>query len=130
MAERGAGIISSGSIHNNMGMADGGRQSAHHQHPGGGPLKKKKWEEQCEVCVPPDALTGDTGAEASDAEYYSAVIWTTVLGTLVNVFLTVIKLIAGIMYGSSARPPPTVYSTPPPPRVKPPPPPPPSPVCL
>jgi len=62
---------------------------------------KKKWEEQCEVCVPPDALTGDTGAEASDAEYYSAVIWTTILGTFVNVFLTVIKLLAGIAYGSS-----------------------------
>ena len=23
----------------------------------------KKWEESCEICVPPDALTSDTGAE-------------------------------------------------------------------
>ena len=23
---------------------------------------RKKWEESCEICVPPDALTGDTGA--------------------------------------------------------------------
>ena len=63
--------------------------------------KKKKWEEQCEICVPPEALTSDAGAEASDAEYYSAVIWTTVLGTLVNVLLTVIKFVAGLLYGSS-----------------------------
>lgn len=63
--------------------------------------KKQAWEEQCEICVPPEALTSDAGAEASDAEYYSAVIWTTVLGTFVNVFLTVLKLVAGIVYDSS-----------------------------
>jgi hypothetical protein len=49
---------SAGSIHNNMGlgspMGGGGgmsRQNVHAQ------KKKAKWEEQCEICVPPDALT-------------------------------------------------------------------------
>lgn len=89
--------ISSGSVHDNLGLANPMAAS----NTQGAPHKKQKWEEQCEICVPPDALMGDAGAEASDAEYYSAVIWTTVLGTLVNVALTVIKLLAGIAYGSS-----------------------------
>ena len=52
---------SAGSIHNNMGlgspMGGGGmsRQNVHAQ------KKKAKWEEQCEICVPPDALTVGVG---------------------------------------------------------------------
>ena len=53
-------------------------------------------------CIPPDALLGDHGPEVSDSEYYRAVVWTTVLGTVVNVILVVVKFLAGIVWNSQA----------------------------
>ena len=53
-------------------------------------------------CIPPDALLGDHGPEVSDAEYYRAVVWTTVVGTVVNIVLVFVKFIAGILWNSQA----------------------------
>ena len=55
-----------------------------------------------QYCIPPDALLGDHGPEVSDAEYYRAVVWTTIVGTVVNVVLVFVKFIAGILWNSQA----------------------------
>ena len=54
-----------------------------------------------ECCVPLDDLD-DNDTLASDAEYFKTVVWTAVMGTAVDVVLTVIKFAAGLAFASSA----------------------------